>query len=116
MALALLLALLAALVLALSVPHHAGAAGEPGFNCKKIHGKPAQVNPNPGGRPPLALGDSTMLLPIPNLTAVGYTVNARGCRGFREAINIAARIKGKHKLTHLVVTNTYGNGGVNPTL
>jgi hypothetical protein len=116
MALALLMACLALLALTAAGPKPAGAAGEPGFNCKKIHGKPAQVNPNPGGRPPVAIGDSTMLLPIPNLTAVGYSVNARGCRGFREAVNIATRIKRKRKLPHLVLTNAYGNGGVNPTL
>jgi hypothetical protein len=106
----------ASVAAALVSPNPVGAVGEPGFNCKQIHGKPAQVNPNPGGRPPVAIGDSTMLLPIPNLTAVGYSVNARGCRGFREAVNIAARIKAKHKLGHLVLTNAYGNGGVNPTL
>ena len=54
-----------------------------------------------------------MILPIPNLNAVGYSVNARGCRGFREAINTAAKLKAKHHLPHLVLINSYGNGGVN---
>jgi hypothetical protein len=57
-----------------------------------------------------------MILPIPNLNAVGYSVNARGCRGFKEAINIARKLKAKHHLPHLVMTNAYGNGGVNPGL
>lgn len=94
----------------------AHGAGEPAFNCKGIHRGDAQVNPNPKGLPPIAIGDSTMILPIPNLNAVGYSVNARGCRGFRESINIAARLKRKHRLPHLVVVNAYGNGGVNPAL
>ena len=64
----------------------------------------------------MALGDSTMILPIPNLDAVGYSVNARGCRGFKEAVNIARKLKAKHHLPHLVMINSYGNGGVNPGL
>jgi hypothetical protein len=94
----------------------ANGAGEPAYGCKKIHRGQAQFNPNPRGRTPVAIGDSTMILPIPNLNAVGYSVNARGCRGFREAINIAARLKRKHRLPHLVMINSYGNGGVNDRL
>jgi hypothetical protein len=94
----------------------AHAAGEPAFGCKKIHRGKALVDPNPRGRAPVALGDSTMILPIPNLNAVGYSVNARGCRGFREAVNIAAKLKAKRHLPHLVLINSYGNGGVNPGL
>ena len=57
-----------------------------------------------------------MILPIPNLNAIGYSVNARGCRGFREAINIAGKLRAKHHLPHLVLINAYGNGGVNADL
>jgi hypothetical protein len=111
-------ALLAAAILAvalLSAPH-SGASDEPDFGCKKVHRGKALVDPNPKGRAPVALGDSTMILPIPNLNAVGYSVNARGCRGFREAVNIARKLKAKHHLPHLVLINSYGNGGVNPGL
>jgi hypothetical protein len=110
--------LFAAAILAvalLSAPP-SGAAGEPEFGCKKIHRGTAQVDPNPKGTAPVALGDSTMILPIPNLNAVGYSVNARGCRGFKEAVNIARRLKAKGHLPHLVLINSYGNGGVNPGL
>ncbi len=92
----------------------AHGAGEPAFDCKKIHRGTAAVGPR--GKAPVAIGDSTMILPIPNLNAVGYTVNARGCRGFKEATNIAARLKARHRLPHLVLINSYGNGGVNPGL
>jgi hypothetical protein len=92
----------------------AHGAGEPVFGCKKIHRGTAAVGPP--GKAPIAIGDSTMILPIPNLNAVGYSVNARGCRGFKEATNIAARLKAKHRLPHLVLINSYGNGGVNPGL
>jgi hypothetical protein len=94
----------------------AQGAGEPDYGCKKIHRGKAQIDPNPKGRAPVALGDSTMILPIANLNAVGYSVNSRGCRGFKEAINIARKLKAKHHLPHLVLINAYGNGGVNPGL
>ena len=36
-------------------------------------------------RPPLAIGDSTMLLALDRLAAIGYEANAHGCREFGEA-------------------------------
>src|SRR3954451_19087625 len=106
----------AALCLLAALVTTAHGAGEPDYGCKQIHRGKATVDPDPEGRAPAAIGDSTMILPIPNLDAVGYSVNARGCRGFREAINIARKLKAKHHLPHLVLINAYGNGGVNPTL
>ncbi len=108
----------ALVVICLSVGFAAAAhgAGEPAFGCKKVHRGQAGVDPNPRGRAPVAIGDSTMILPIPNLNAVGYSVNARGCRGFREAVNTIRKLKAKHHLPHLVLINAYGNGGVNPPL
>jgi hypothetical protein len=94
----------------------APGSGEPAFHCKNVHTGEAQINPNPKGLPPLAIGDSTMLLPIPNLNAVGFSVNARGCRGFKEAIEVAAKAKRRGRLPHLILINSYGNGGVNPDL
>lgn len=108
--------MLVALCLAVGLAATAHGAGEPEFGCKQVHRGKATIDPNPRGRAPVALGDSTMLLPIPNLIAVGYSVNARGCRGFRESINIARKLKAKHHLPHLVLINAYGNGGANPTL
>jgi hypothetical protein len=112
----LLVAAVAALGLTAGIAASAHGAGEPAFGCKQVHRGKAQVDPNPRGRAPVAIGDSTMILPIPNLNAVGYSVNARGCRGFKEAINIARKLKAKHHLPHLVLINSYGNGGVNPGL
>jgi hypothetical protein len=109
----LLLAAVAGSLLSATASH---AAGEPAFGCKKIHRGKAELDPNAQGRAPIAIGDSTMILPIPNLNAVGFSVNARGCRGFRESINIAAKLKAKRHLPHLVLINAYGNGGVNPRL
>jgi hypothetical protein len=105
-----------ALCLLAGLASAAHGAGEPAFGCKKIHRGQAAVDPNPKGRAPVTIGDSTMILPIPNLDAVGFSVNARGCRGFKEAVNIARKLKAKGHLPHLVMINAYGNGGVNPGL
>jgi hypothetical protein len=102
------------LCLAAACAATAQGAGEPAFGCKKIHRGTADVGPK--RKAPVAIGDSTMILPIPNLDAAGFSVNARGCRGFKEATNIAARLKAKRRLPHLVLINAYGNGGVNPGL
>lgn len=102
------------LVLALAAAAH--GTGEPAYGCKKVHRGAADVNPNPRGLPPVMIGDSTILLPIPNLNALGYSVNGRGCRGFRESINMAAKLRAKHRLPHLVLMNGYANGGANATL
>jgi hypothetical protein len=107
---------LVALCTVLALPSAAQAIGEPGFGCKRVYHGDADINPNPKGDPPLAIGDSTMLLPIPNLNAVGYSVNAKGCRGFRQAVDVAAKARKKHQLPHLVLINAYSNGGVNPGL
>ncbi len=55
------------------------------------------------GRPPLAVGDSVMLLAIDKLADIGYNVNARGCRGYREALHIVRQQKQQGKLGRLVV-------------
>ena len=101
-----------AAILLLILPAFARAAGEPGFRCRHVHRGTATFNPNPRGKPPLVIGDSTTLLPIPNLMAAGFSVNARGCRGFKEAVNVAAALRSKGRLPHLVLMNDYGNGGV----
>jgi hypothetical protein len=99
------------------VPAAQGRPGDPpGFHCHRVHTATAQTDPNPSGPPPLAIGDSTMLLPIPNLTAAGFSVNARGCRGFKEGLEVAAKYRASHQLPHLVLIACYSNGGVNPDL
>ena len=54
-------------------------------------------------RPPLAVGDSSMLLALPALARVGYKVNARGCRQFSEGLHILRDARRHHRLPHLVV-------------
>ena len=96
----------------------APAAGEPAFGCGHVHTAEAQRNPfGPNdGPPPIAIGDSTMLLPIPDLTRVGFDVNAKGCRGFKQSIWVARDLRNQDKLPQLILINAYGNGGVNDDL
>jgi hypothetical protein len=54
-------------------------------------------------RPPLAVGDSSMLLALPALARVGYKVNARGCRQFAEGLRLLRDSRRRHELPHLVV-------------
>ena len=54
-------------------------------------------------RPPLTVGDSSMLLALPALSRVGYKANARGCRQFAEGLRILRDTKRRHQLPHLVV-------------
>jgi hypothetical protein len=54
-------------------------------------------------RPPLAVGDSSMLLALPALSRVGYKVNARGCRQFAEGLRLLRQTRRRHQLPHLVV-------------
>ena len=54
-------------------------------------------------RPPLAIGDSSMLLALPALARVGYRVNARGCRQFSEGLGVIRQARRHHRLPRLVV-------------
>ncbi len=94
------------------------AAGEPAFGCGHVHTAEAQRNPYgpDDGPPPIAIGDSTMLLPIPDLTRVGFDVNAKGCRGFKQSVWVARDLRNQGALPKLILINAYGNGGVNDDL
>jgi hypothetical protein len=87
-------ATLAALWPAVSAPAaHAGCGGVETASPKH------KVAP----RPPLAVGDSSMLLALPALARVGYKVNARGCRQFAEGLRLLRDTRRRHELPRLVV-------------
>jgi hypothetical protein len=90
-----LLALLAA-AFAL-IPATAAEAGCGGVHYMRAHKRPKH------GSPPLAIGDSTMLLAMENLSRAGYNVDAHGCRGWEEGLAILRRRRAKRILPHLVV-------------
>jgi lysophospholipase L1-like esterase len=65
-----------------------------------------------GRLPPLAIGDSTMLLSLPGLAARGFEANAHGCRQFVEALALIGQLKAQGRLPHMVVIALGANGYV----
>src|SRR4051794_30911574 len=60
-------------------------------------------------RPPLVIGDSTMIFAVPVLARLGMQANARGCRMWSEGM---ALIRGRlhaHTLPHLVIMGLGAN-------
>jgi hypothetical protein len=54
-------------------------------------------------RPPLVIGDSTMLLAVPYVARRGMQANARGCRQWGEGMDLIRARKRAGSLPHLVV-------------
>lgn len=65
------------------------------------------------GRAPIAIGDSPMLLALPNLAAEGYRANARGCRQWVEGLDVIRKLRHEDHLPRLVVVALGSNGTVN---
>jgi lysophospholipase L1-like esterase len=63
-------------------------------------------------RPPLAIGDSTMLLALYDLAGIGYEANAHGCREFPEALALLRERKAHNALPHMVVIALGADGPV----
>ncbi len=64
------------------------------------------------GRAPIAIGDSPMLLALPNLAAEGYRANARGCRQFPEGLGVIRKLRQEDHLPKLVVIALGSNGSI----
>jgi hypothetical protein len=94
------------------------AAGRVPLDCGKQHTGQAKFNPYGAnhGPPPIAIGDSTMLFPIPDLNRAGFDVNAKGCRGFKQSVWVARDLRNRGILPKLILFNAYGNGGVDDGL
>lgn len=54
-------------------------------------------------RPPLVIGDSTMIFAVPYIARERMQGNARGCRQWREGIEVIRSRKRSRSLPHLVV-------------
>jgi hypothetical protein len=72
----------------------------------------ASAHPGHGVRPPLAIGDSTMLLALFDLAHIGYEANAHGCRQFPEAMALLAQRKAHGTLPHMVVIALGADGTI----
>ena len=64
------------------------------------------------GRAPLVIGDSPLLLALPNLAGEGYRANARGCRQYPEGLGLMRDLRRKDKLPRLVVVALGSNGSI----
>lgn len=94
-----------ATALALLVPAVAGAA------C----GTARQEKPRKDvslGRAPIAIGDSPMLLALPDLAKKGFRANARGCRTYREGLGVVRDLRRRDRLPRLVVIALGSNGSI----
>lgn len=60
-------------------------------------------------RPPLVIGDSTMIFAVPKLAALGMEANARGCRMWSEGMQLLRARLHAHSLPHLVVMGLGAN-------
>ena len=89
---ALAVALLGAVILA------EGAAA----SCGGVETAKPRRNVNPGGKAPLAIGDSVMLFAVPSLGRIGYQANARGCRAWDEGLSVMRKYKRAGRLPHLI--------------
>ena len=79
-----------------------------------IYARPKHVNP--ARRPPLAVGDSTMLLTVKAFARAGIEANARGCRPVYEGLNYLARRKRQHRLPKVVLLHLGLNGSISTNL
>lgn len=100
-----LVSVLAAVSLALLNP------GVSRADCGGVETSQAAHHPR-GQLPPLAIGDSTLLLSLPGLAARGFDVNAHGCRQWYEALGLIAQLKAQGRLPHMVVIFLGANGYV----
>jgi hypothetical protein len=90
-------------ILAFPSPSRAGCGGVRGA-------EPAHRHDHQ--RPPLAIGDSTMLLALDDLARAGYEVNAHGCRQMAEALALLRERKARNSLPHMVVIALGADGSV----
>jgi lysophospholipase L1-like esterase len=81
--------------------------------CGGVVDVPAAHHPR-SEAPPLAIGDSTMLLAAYPLASEGFEVNAHGCRQWPEALALIRARKAAGMLPHMVVIALGGNGFVTP--
>ncbi len=99
---AVLVALAAALIALPASP----AAAQGG--CGGVH----TVVPKAGRSAPLAIGDSTMLLALPDLQRRGFAANAHGCRDWPEALVLLRALRRDGRLPQLVVVALGADGVV----
>jgi hypothetical protein len=64
------------------------------------------------GPAPLAIGDSVMLLALPDLARKGYKANARGCRAMPEGIDVIKKADKRGPLPRLITIALGADGTI----
>ena len=64
------------------------------------------------GRAPIAIGDSPMLLAVPNLADKGFIANARGCRQITEGVEVLKDYEKKGRLGRIAVIALGSNASI----
>jgi hypothetical protein len=95
-----------AAVLSIALPGASHAYG-----CGGVEQATAAHHPR-GQLPPLAIGDSTMLLALYDLAGRGYDANAHGCRQFPEALALLGALRRAGRLPHMVVIALGADGSI----
>jgi len=73
----------------------------------------ATVKPSHGGvLPPLAIGDSTLILSVPTLKREGISANAQGCRQYSEGLDMLNTLRRQGRLARVVIVALGANGPV----
>jgi len=71
--------------------------------------------PHRGVLPPLAIGDSTLILSLPTLRHEGISADARGCRQYTEGLAMLAGLRSQGRLARVVIVALGANGPVTET-
>lgn len=71
--------------------------------------------PHRGVLPPLAIGDSTLILSLPTLRHEGISADARGCRQYTEGLAMLAGLRRQGRLGRVLIVALGANGPVTET-
>jgi hypothetical protein len=90
-------------------------ATSPAHACGAAKRAKAQAHNERQGRPPLVIGDSTMIFAAPVLGRLGLEADARGCRQFAEGIAILAARRHAKALPATAILALGANGPISGT-
>ena len=68
--------------------------------------------PHRGVLPPLAIGDSTLILSVPTLKREGISANAQGCRQYADGLVMLNTLRRQGRLAGVVIVALGANGPV----
>ncbi len=82
--------------------------------CGRVYAETAKP-PQRGVLPPLAIGDSTLILSVPTLKREGISANAQGCRQYSGGLDMLTTLRRQGRLAKVVIVALGANGPVTGT-